>query len=249
MEKQNIPYIYGRQPVIEAIKSGQPIEKIFLLSGGEREFEREIRDGIKGLNIDLAYVPKEKLNRLVHGNHQGVVAYINDYSYVTLDKLLHQIKTKNEPAFLMMLDQITDVRNFGAISRSALLGGCHGIIIPSHNSVSVTSDAIKASAGALTRIAVCKVNSLPEAADHLAQQGIQLFASGMGNSVLLHQLPLDEACCIVMGSEKSGVSKALESRADKIFSIPQNELLDSYNVSVATGIVVYQTILKRKYNL
>lgn len=249
MEKHSTSYIYGRQPVIEALKSGQPIEKIFLLSGGERDFEREIRDSIKGRNIDLAYVPREKLNRLVRANHQGVVAYVNDYSYISLDQLLHQIKIKNETAFLLMLDQITDVRNFGAISRSALLGGCHGIIIPAHNSVSVTSDAIKASAGALTNMPVCKVNSLSEAADHLAQQGIQLFVSAMGNAEFLHQLPLDEACCIVMGSEKSGVSKTLESRADKIFSIPQNDLLDSYNVSVSAGIIVYQTILKRQFNL
>lgn len=249
MEKHSTSYIYGRQPVIEALKSGQPIEKIFLLSGGERDFEKEIREAIKGQNIDLSYVPREKLNRLVRANHQGVVAYVNDYSYISLDKLLHQIKIKNETAFLLMLDQITDVRNFGAISRSALLGGCHGIIIPAHNSVSVTSDAIKASAGALTNMPVCKVNSLSEAADHLAQQGIQLFVSGMGNAEFLHQLPLDEACCIVMGSEKSGVSKTLESRADKIFSIPQNDLLDSYNVSVSAGIIVYQTILKRQFNL
>ncbi|MCO6461038.1 MAG: 23S rRNA (guanosine(2251)-2'-O)-methyltransferase RlmB [Saprospiraceae bacterium] len=248
MNNQSTSYIYGRQPVLEALKSKNSIEKIFLLSGGDRDFEKEIRNVIKSRNIDLAYVPREKLNRLVNGNHQGVVAYINDFEYSDLDHILQKIKAANQVPFLIMLDQMTDVRNFGAIARSALLGGCHGIIIPASNSVSVTSDAMKASAGALAHIPVCKVNSLADAADHLAEQGIQLFVSGMNKSVYLHELNLNEACCIVMGSEKTGVSRPLESRADAIFSIPQNDKLDSYNVSVACGIIIYQTILKRNFN-
>ncbi len=249
MDKQNTSYIYGRQPVIEALKAKTSIEKIFLLSGGDRDFEKEIRDLIKSKNIDLAYVPREKLNRLVSGNHQGIVAYINDYKYFDLDTILQKIKQSNEVPFLIMLDHMTDVRNFGAIARSALLGGCQGIIIPNQNSVSVTSDAIKASAGALTHLPICKVTSLAEAADHLAEQGIQLFVTGMNKDVYLHQLDLQEGCCVVLGSEKLGVSKQVESRADQVFSIPQNDRLDSYNVSVACGIITYQLILKRNFNL
>jgi len=249
MNSGSSSYIYGRQPTIVALSQKISIERIFLLSGGDREFEKEIRNLIKGRNIEISYVPREKLNRLTSGNHQGVVAYVNDYEYYSLDDLLQNIRSKNETPFIFMLDQLTDVRNFGAIARSALLGGCHGIIIPSQNSVSVTSDAMKASAGALARLPVCKTTSLPEAADHLAQQGIQLFVSGMDHTTYLHQLPLEEPCCIVMGSEKTGVSKAIESRADQLFSIPQNDLLDSFNVSVASGIVVYQTMLRRRFQL
>lgn len=249
MEKQYTTYIYGRQPVLESLAKNVQIEKIFLLAGGDRDFEKEVRTAIKSKNIDLAYVPREKLNRLVTGNHQGIAAVVNEYEYATLDDILAKVKASKEAPFLFMLDQMTDVRNFGAIARSALLGGCQGIIIPSFNSVSVTSDAMKASAGALAQIPVCKVQNLSDAADHLAQQDIMIYASGMDGKKMLHELPLNEACCIVMGSEKLGVSKAIISRSDVEFTIPQNDLLDSYNVSVAAGIVVYQTILKRKYGI
>ena len=249
MEKQYTSYIYGRQPVLESLEQNVQIEKIFLLAGGDRDFEKEVRNAIKSKNIDLAYVPREKLNRLVSGNHQGIAAVVNEYEYATLDEILEKIKSSKETPFLFMLDQMTDVRNFGAIARSALLGGCQGIIIPSFNSVSVTSDAMKASAGALAQIPVCKVQNLSDAADHLAQQDIMIYASGMEGKKMLHELALAEPCCVVMGSEKLGVSKALMSRADIEFTIPQNDLLDSYNVSVAAGIVVYQTILKRKFGI
>lgn len=249
MDQQITTFIYGRQPVIEALSQNLQIEKIFLLAGGDREFEKEIRNAIKNKNIDLAYVPREKLNRLTTSNHQGVLAVVNEYEYITLDEILQKVKIKNEVPFLFMLDQMTDVRNFGAIARSALLGGCHGIIIPSSNSVSVTSDAMKASAGALAQMPVCKMPALSDAADHLAQQDIMIYASSMEGSKMLHEIALDEPCCVVMGSEKLGVSKAILSRSDVEFKIPQNDLIDSYNVSVAAGIVVYQTILKRSYGI
>lgn len=249
MDKDFTSHIYGRQPVLEALGQNLQIEKIFLLAGGDREFEKEVRNAIKNKEIDLAYVPREKLNRLTAGNHQGILAVVNSYEYLTMDEILQKIKINNEVPFLFMLDQMTDVRNFGAIARSALLGGCQGIIIPASNSVSVTSDAMKASAGALAQIPVCKVSNLSDAADHLAQQDIMIFASSMEGSKMLHEIELEVPCCVVMGSEKLGVSKAILSRADVQFSIPQNDLLDSYNVSVAAGIVVYQSILKRKYGL
>ncbi len=249
MEQQITSFIYGRQPVIEALTQNLQIEKIFLLAGGDREFEKEIRNAIKSKNIDLSYVPREKLNRLTNSNHQGVLAVVNEFVYITIDEILQKVKIKNEVPFLFILDQMTDVRNFGAIARSALLGGCQGIIIPSANSVSVTSDAMKASAGALAQIPVCKMQNLSDAADHLAQQEIMIYASSMDGSKMLHEIALHEPCCVVMGSEKLGVSKAILSRSDVTFKIPQNGLIDSYNVSVAAGIVVYQTILKRTYGI
>lgn len=248
MTNNLIQQIYGRQPVLEAIKSGLRVEKIFLMSGSAGDFEKEIRSAIVGKDITLVYVPREKLNRMTKSNHQGVIAILNNFEYIAIDDLLQKIKVTGTPPLLLMLDQITDVRNFGAIARSALITGCHGIIIQAQQSVSVTDDAMKASAGALAILPVCKVNSLADCADHLAQQDIMLFASDAQGNLPLHELALNEPCCIVMGSENTGVSKAILGRSDQTFFIPQNNQIDSFNVSVAAGIILYQSMLTRAAN-
>ncbi|HQW10741.1 MAG TPA: 23S rRNA (guanosine(2251)-2'-O)-methyltransferase RlmB [Saprospiraceae bacterium] len=234
--------IFGRNPVLEAIKSNLAIEKILISTTGDRVFEKEIRTHLYGKEIELQFVPKERLNKYTASNHQGVVAIINEYVYAQLDEIISGVK---ENALFLLLDQLTDIRNFGAIARSALIGGCDGIIIPASHSVKVTEDAMKSSAGALARIPVCKVNSLHEAADMLGSAGISLFAAAGEADKKLYELSFNQPCAIVLGSEKSGVSKNLLSRADEQFSIPQNDLLDSYNVSVSAGIILYQVYLSR----
>lgn len=242
MEEKLQSFIFGKNPVLEAVSAGNSIEKILISTTGEKQFEHELRAAIKDRSIELQFVPKERLNRYTHANHQGVIAIVNHYQYASFDEMIYEPK---ENLLLLILDQITDVRNFGGIARSALIGGCDGIIIPAHHSVNVTEDAMKASAGALAKIKVAKVNVLNDCADALANAGVNIFASSMQGKTMLQEINFNDPCAVVLGSEKSGVSKGLLSRADSLFRIPQNNLLDSYNVSVSAGIIFYQIYLSR----
>lgn len=235
--------IYGRNPVLEAIRQEMPIEKILLMTQGDRTFESELRGLIRGKNIELQFVPRQKLNKYTAFNHQGVVAVITNFQYATLESMINNML--NEMPLLILLDQLTDVRNFGAIARTALLMNCHGIIIPASGSVSVTEDAMKASAGALARLPVAKISHWDQCADTLGHAGIHIMVAAGNASKSLPEMDFNVPVAIAMGSENKGVSRSLSSRADGLFSIPQNKLLDSYNVSVAAGIALYQVYLSR----
>ena len=235
--------VYGRMPVLEALKNQSPVEKIYILAGMERDFINEIKAASNGIKLD--FVPKEKLNKLTHYNHQGVVAIINHYDYADLESVIQECRTNEEKIFLILLDQITDVRNFGAISRSALLTGCHGVIIPASKSVTVNEDAIKASAGALFSQPVVKVHSISSCLEVLGQYGIKLLVADGSANKMVYELPFGDDICIVLGSEGKGVSKNIIFQADDVFKIPQNDKLDSYNVSVSAGIICYEIYKQR----
>jgi 23S rRNA (guanosine2251-2'-O)-methyltransferase len=235
--------IYGRNPVLEAIRQEMPIEKILLATQGEKSFESEVRTLIKGKNIELQFAPRQRLNKYTTSNHQGIVAIITNFTYYTVEELLQH--TGKDLPLILLLDHLTDVRNFGAIARSALLLGCNGIIIPSVGSVSVTEDAMKASAGALTQLSVARISNWDDCADKLGSAGIHILASSGKAKKELPEVDFKMPVAIAMGSENKGISRSLESRADGIFKIPQNNLLDSYNVSVAAGIILYQVYVSR----
>lgn len=241
--KKNI--IAGRNPVTEALKSGQNIDKILMYKNASGDVIQEIRKLAKELNLPIQYVPNEKLNSLTNIQHQGVVAYKTSVVYQDLQEVIDHTNNNGETILFVMLDGVTDVRNIGAIARSAVCSGAQAIIIPDKGVGALNEDAIKSSAGALERINICRVNSLLKAVDTLHLNGIKVFTSEMKAAKKLYELDLTEPCCVIMGNEEKGVQQYMSKAADAHFTIPMKEGFDSLNVSVATGIILYEALKQR----
>ena len=243
MKKSHL--IIGRQPLIETIRSGRALDKILLQRNVSGESIAEIRELAREHQIPVQVVPAEKLGALTKANHQGVIAIAGLVQYMDLQQVIdHTVAAAASPLFVM-LDGITDVRNIGAIARSALCCGAQALIIPDKGVGALNEEAMKSSAGALERIHVCRVSSLLKAVDTLHLNGIPVFTSEMKASKMVYELPLGEPCCIVMGSEDKGVQPYIRKAADEFFSIPMAGDFDSFNVSVAAGIILYEAMKKR----
>lgn len=238
--------IFGRHPVVEAIEGGQTIEKVLLQQGTRGELEKTLRHLCKAQGIPLQYVPKEKLNALSKSNHQGVIAFIAPLAYQDLDQLLAGLHERGEPALLLLLDGITDVRNFGAIARSAEICGAHAIVVPQQGSAALNAEAIKTSAGALTRIPVCRESSLLSAIDLIKSYDIQVLASSLESSLPVYEIDLKKPSAIILGSEGKGIQPPILRAADQRVRIPQVGVTDSFNVSVAAGIMLYEAVRQRE---
>jgi 23S rRNA (guanosine2251-2'-O)-methyltransferase len=237
--------IIGRQPLIETIRSGRPVDKILLQRNTAGESIAEIRQLAREHHIPVQVVPVEKLGSLTRANHQGVVAFAGLVRYMDLQQVIdHTVGAGGVPLFLM-LDGITDVRNIGAIARSALCCGAQALIIPDKGTGALNEEAMKSSAGALEQIQVCRVESLLKAIDTLHLNGIRVFTSEMRAPKRVFELSLADPCCIVMGSEDKGVQAYLRKAADEHFTIPMAGDFDSFNVSVAAGIVLYEAMKSR----
>jgi 23S rRNA (guanosine2251-2'-O)-methyltransferase len=237
--------IIGRQPLIETIRSGRAVDKILLQRNTAGESIAEIRQLAREYNIPVQIVPVEKLGSLTKGNHQGVIAFAGLVQYLDLQQVIdHVVATGNSPLFVM-LDGVTDVRNIGAIARSALCCGSQALIIPDKGVGALNEEAMKSSAGALERIQVCRVPSLLKAVDTLHLNGIKVFTSEMKAEKKVFELPMTEPCCIVMGSEDKGVQPYIRKAADEFFTIPMAGDFDSFNVSVAAGIILYEAMKQR----
>lgn len=237
--------IVGRHPVVDAIQSGNTFDKIILQKNIERSFDQQIKSLTKQYEIPLQIVPKEKLNRIYKGQHQGIIGFLSLVSYYKLDDVLPTIYEKSETPLVLLLDGVTDVRNFGSIARSAEIYGAHAIIIPEKGSAQINPEAIKASAGALTKITICRVSSLVKAIQTLQLNGLSIFASALGTDQYVGDIDLTVPCVLVIGSEGSGVSQAILKKVDQRFMIPQKGSTDSLNVSVATGIMLYEASRQR----
>ncbi len=240
--------VFGRHPVVEVIRSGRSIDQLWLQRGTTGPFEKEIRSLCREYNIPLKMVPKERLAKLTRSNHQGVVALLAPIPYYRLSDVLPMIYEQSQVPLLLMLDGVTDVRNFGSIARSAVCGGVDAIIIPEKGTARINADALKTSAGALTKISVCREGSLVNALDYLQQSGVQVFASSLDTArrqMKLQNLDLTQPTAFVIGAEDSGVSPHLLRKADQRFLIPQTDAADSYNVAVAAGIMVYEAMRQR----
>jgi len=237
--------IIGRQPLIEAIQSGRAIDKILFQKNISGDSIGHIRALAKENNIPIQHVPPEKLHSLTRGNHQGVIAFAALVSYLNLQQVIDHVVSKGETPLLIMLDGVTDVRNIGGIARTAVCCGAQAIIIPDKGVGALNEEAMKSSAGALEKINVCRVNSLMKAVDELHMNGIKVFASEMTAKKNLHELNLQEPCCIVMGSEDKGVFAPLMKICDDKFKIPMVSEFDSLNVSVATGMILYEAMRQR----
>jgi 23S rRNA (guanosine2251-2'-O)-methyltransferase len=237
--------IIGRQPLIEAINAGKAIDKILFQKNVEGESIGAIRHLAKEKNIPIQVVPIEKLNGLSRANHQGVMAFVASVVYMDLQQVIDHVVAAGEVPLLVMLDGVTDVRNIGAIARSAVCTGAHAIIIPDKGVGALNEEAMKSSAGALELIHICRVNSLLKAVDTLHLNGIQVFTSEMRAEKNVADLVLNEPCCLIMGDEGKGVQPYIAKAADQFFKIPMAGTFDSYNVSVATGIILYEAMKQR----
>jgi len=242
--------ITGRQPIIEAIKAGKALERIFLSKRSVGDSIRELRQLAQDSQIPVNSVPEEKLNRLHPArrsgkNDQGCVAIVSKVTYLDLQAVISHVIEKGETPLFVLVDGITDVRNIGAMARSALCCGAQAMILPQKGVAPLNEEAVKSSAGALEHIAVCRVNHLKEAAKILHLNGFQILASDMAGNKLLADCDWTSPSAVVMGAEDKGVQPALLRTAEEIFKIPMATDFDSFNVSVATGIVLYEAMKQR----
>ena len=242
---RSLPLLIGRKPVMEALQQGTAIEKIFLLRSATGPEIVSIRQLAKDRNIPISQVPVEKLSNLTKAQHQGVVAWTSLLSYIDLQDAISHVVDQGQTPLFVLLDGVTDVRNVGAIARTALCCGAQGLILPTSSSASLTEDAIKTSAGALRNIMLCRIPSVPQAIDVLRLNGIQVLGTQMKGSVPVYEADFSGPSCIVMGAEDTGISNDVKKRADAFIRIPIAGTFDSLNVSVATGMILYEALRQR----
>ncbi|MEO5581838.1 MAG: 23S rRNA (guanosine(2251)-2'-O)-methyltransferase RlmB [Saprospiraceae bacterium] len=239
--------IYGKHPVLEALNEEVPIEKIMVLQGTHGELEKSLREKCRERSIPLQQVPKEVLFKWSAGNnHQGIVAIIAPIEYQDLKGLLPFILNQNKPALFIALDRVTDTRNLGAIARSAELLGVDAIIVSAKHSARIDEESIKTSAGALLKVAVCRESSLISAIDLLKSNNIKIAAADSKSGIPIYEVDFKQPCVLIMGSEDEGVHPSLLAKSDYRFKIPQTGTIDSFNVSVAAGISLYEIYLQRQ---
>jgi 23S rRNA (guanosine2251-2'-O)-methyltransferase len=237
--------IFGTRAVIEAITSGKEIDKVFVQDRLKNDLTNELRKLIVDHKIPYQFVPVEKLNRLTPKNHQGVVAYLSTITYYKVEDILPMVFEKGKVPLFVILDRITDVRNFGAIARSAECAGVDAIIIPSRGAAQVNGDAVKTSAGALHKIPVCREENLKLTLDYLKDSGVQIVACTEKTDSYYYDIDLNAPTAILMGSEEDGISGEYLKRSDHKAKIPLLGEIGSLNVSVAAGIMLYEAVRQR----
>jgi len=237
--------VIGRQAVIDAMRTGKQLDRIYLDTKAQGKDIDEIKKLANQYAVPVNYVPVVKLNSFNITDHEGCVAMIAKVQYHDLQEMISFVVEKGETPLFLILDGITDIRNIGGIARTAYCCGVHAIIIPDKGVGALNEDAILTSAGALEKIAVCRVNSLMKAVDELHLNGIKVFASEMAADKNIFDCNLKEPCAIVMGSEEKGIYPALLKICDEKIKIPMSGDFESLNVSVATGIILYETMRQR----
>ena len=238
--------VIGRQAVIDAMRSGQQLDRVYLEARAQGQDINEIKKLASQQGVPVNYVPVAKLNGFNVTGHEGCIAIIAKVQYHDLQEMISFVVESGESPLFLILDGITDIRNIGGIARTAYCCGVHAIIIPDKGVGALNEDAVLTSAGALEKMPVCRVNSLMKAVDELHLNGIKVYASEMEAAANVYELPLNEPCAIVMGSEEKGIYPALMKICDQQFKIPMNSDFESLNVSVATGMILYEVMRQRK---
>jgi 23S rRNA (guanosine2251-2'-O)-methyltransferase len=238
--------LIGIRPLIEAIHAGKEIEKVFIQQGLRGDLIAELRPLLSSHDIPAQQVPLEKLNRISRKNHQGVIAFVSPVTFGNLENIVAQLFDDGKNHTLLMLDGVTDVRNFGSICRSAECMGVQAVIIPQKGSAQINEEAIKTSAGALYNIPVCRVKSISSAVAYLQQSGVRVIACSEKTRADIDEVDLSVPTCIVMGSEENGISNDVIRKADYITRIPMAGKTSSLNVAVAAGIILYELGRQRK---
>lgn len=238
-------FIYGYHPVSEAIAQGKSIQKVILQSGEFEEHSKKMWHDLKGSGINIQRWPRQKLDRLVKGNHQGIVAFVSPVEFAELSNVVANAFDKGETPLLCWLDGVTDVRNVGAIMRSAACFGVHGIVLPVKSGATLTADVVKSSAGAIYHIPLIQSRSTAETLKELAELGVFVTVIHEKTEADIANADISNPTCLIMGDEGQGVSKEIADYADTGFKIPMLGGVSSLNVSVAAGIAFYEWF-KRK---
>ena len=237
--------IFGTRAVIEAVNAGKEIDKIIIQKGLSNQLYSELRKAIKDLDIPIQIVPPEKINRISSKNHQGVLAFIAQVTYYDVENVLATVFEKGKTPLILILDRVTDVRNFGAIARSADCAGVDCIIIPSRGAAQINPDAVKTSAGALNRMKVCRVDNLKNTIEYLKDSGLQIISCHEKTDNYHFNADLTKPTAIIMGSEENGISSEYLKRSDMQVKIPMVGNIASLNVSVASGIILFEAVKQR----
>ena len=238
-------YIYGIHAVLEAIEAGKDIDKILLSKTLNDDTAREISDLARQLRIPVQRVPVQKIDRITRRNHQGVLALMAAVTYYRLEDLVPQMFDNGENPFIVVLDGVTDVRNFGAVARTCDCAGVSTIVIPDHESVSVNADAVKTSAGALNYLPVCREHNLVKAVKLLRDSGFKIVGTSDKSQMSYTSANYTEPVAIVLGAEDKGVSPEIMKLCDTQVVIPEFGHINSLNVSVAGGIMIYEVVRQR----
>ena len=236
--------IYGIRAVIEAINSSKDIDKVFIQTGLKGKLIGQLESIIRKNKINFSYVPTQKLDRLSKKNHQGVIARIAPIKFYTIESFSEVIEKSKNP-FILILNQINDVRNFGAIIRTAEISGVDGIIIQNSSSAPVNSDTIKTSAGAIFNIPICKVNHIKDAIYHLQSMNISIISASEKAEKNIYDVDLKIPIAIIMGSEQKGINKSVINLSNESVKLPMYGKIESLNVSVACGIFLYEVVRQR----
>ena len=237
--------IEGRNAVIEAFRSGKPIDKVFILDGCQDGPMVTIRREAKKKDVMIKYVTKERLDQMSEtGKHQGVIAYAAAYEYAEVSDILEKAKEKGEDPFIFILDNIEDPHNLGAIIRTANLAGAHGVIIPKNRAVGLTATVAKASAGALNYTPVAKVTNLSQTIEELKKEGLWFVCADMDGEIMYRQ-NLTGPIGLVIGNEGEGVGRLVKSKCDLVARIPMQGDIDSLNASVAAGVLAFEIVRQR----
>jgi 23S rRNA (guanosine2251-2'-O)-methyltransferase len=237
--------IEGRNAVLEALRAGRPIDRLFVLNDSQDGPIRTIVSKAKKMDVIISYVTKERLNQMSQtGKHQGVIAYVAAYEYAEVDDILEAANKKGEAPFILLLDSIEDPHNLGAIIRTAHQAGAHGIIIPKRRAVGLTATVAKTSAGAINYLPVAKVTNLSVTIEELKKKGIWFVCADMDGE-LMYNLDLNGPIGLVIGSEGEGVGRLIKEKCDFIAKVPMFGKVDSLNASVAAGILAYEIVRQR----
>ncbi|MEM0997082.1 MAG: 23S rRNA (guanosine(2251)-2'-O)-methyltransferase RlmB [Bacteroidota bacterium] len=243
----NQNFIYGARAVIEAISAGRSIDKVLLRRELDNELRKEVGQLARNKNIPVQTVPAETIERMAPGsNHQGVVAVTAVIAFLDLEQVLLTLDSRTEPLSLVLLDQVSDVRNFGAIARTAECMGVDAIIIPEEGAARANADAMKVSAGALNHLAVCRVRNVRDAVHLLQAYSVKVIACTEKAADSIFDLDLRAPVCFVLGSEAKGISKSVLKSADHLAAIPMQGKIASLNVSVSAGMVLMETTRQRQ---
>lgn len=245
MKEKETTIIFGIRSVIEAIHNNETIDKIYVQKGLSGQLIQELHQKTKSGEYNLSYVPVEKLNRLVKGNHQGVVAKISPVRFSTIEEIVEKALEKETAPLFLLLDQIDDVRNFGAIIRTAECCGVDGIIIPKKGGAPVTADTVKTSAGAIFNIPLIKVDHIKDAIYYMQASGIKVVAATEKTDSLVYSADLTQPLALVMGNEGKGISDSVLKLVDEKAKLPMMGTIGSLNVSVACGALLYEVVRQR----
>ena len=238
--------IFGLRPIIEAIQAGKEIDTLFIQKGLKSELFQELWQLVRAYKVNYKHVPVEKLNRLTRKNHQGVFAFISPINFHKTDIIIQEIFEKGKNPLFLILDRVTDVRNFGAIVRTAECSGAQAVIVPEKGSAAINGDALKTSAGALHNIPICREFNLKATIEYLKNCGLQIIGCTEKTDDIIYQPDFSVPTAIIMGSEEDGISTEYLKLCDYKVKIPMNGRIDSLNVSVSAGVILYEAVRQRQ---